>query len=93
MNIGSVGGIEAREGYLAYGSSKAAFMWATRCISKELAPYISYRKVDVPTGIQGVQLKDAYIERAQAYDLTGRQVSTPTSKGLYIVNGKKVLVR
>ena len=39
VNIGSVGGIEAREGYLAYGSSKAAFMWATRCISKELAPY------------------------------------------------------
>lgn len=62
-------------------------------VNKELAPYISYRKVDVPTGIQGVQLKDAYIERAQAYDLTGRQVSTPTSKGLYIVNGKKVLVR
>lgn len=39
VNIGSVGGIEAREGYLAYGSSKAAFMWATRCISKELASY------------------------------------------------------
>ena len=39
VNIGSGGGIEAREGYLAYGSSKAAFMWATRCISKELAPY------------------------------------------------------
>lgn len=39
VNIGSIGGIEAREGYLAYGSSKAAFMWATRCISKELAPY------------------------------------------------------
>ncbi len=39
VNMGSVGGIEAREGYLAYGSSKAALMWATRCISKELAPY------------------------------------------------------
>lgn len=39
VNVGSVGGIEAREGYLSYGSSKAAFMWATRCISKELAPY------------------------------------------------------
>lgn len=39
VNMGSVGGIEAREGYLAYGSSKAALMWATRSISKELAPY------------------------------------------------------
>lgn len=39
INMGSVGGIEAREGYLAYGSSKAAFLWATRSISKELAKY------------------------------------------------------
>ena len=39
INMGSVGGIEAREGYLAYGSSKTALMWATRSISKELAPY------------------------------------------------------
>lgn len=39
VNMGSIGGIEAREGYLAYGSSKAAFMWATRSISKELAKY------------------------------------------------------
>ena len=39
INMGSVGGIEAREGYLSYGSSKAAFLWATRSISKELAKY------------------------------------------------------
>lgn len=39
INMGSVGGIEAREGYLCYGSSKAALLWATRSISKELAKY------------------------------------------------------
>lgn len=39
INMGSVGGIEAREGYLAYGSSKAALLWATRSVSKELARY------------------------------------------------------
>ncbi|WP_434309629.1 SDR family NAD(P)-dependent oxidoreductase [Hominifimenecus sp. rT4P-3] len=39
INIGSVGGIEAREGYLAYGASKAAFLWSTRLLSKELARY------------------------------------------------------
>lgn len=39
INIGSVGGIEAREGYLAYGASKAALLWATRSMSKELARY------------------------------------------------------
>ncbi len=39
INMGSVGGLEARPGYLAYGSSKAALMWATRSVSKELGPY------------------------------------------------------
>lgn len=39
INMGSVGGIEARKGYLAYGASKAALLWATRSISKELAKY------------------------------------------------------
>ena len=39
INIASVGGIETNAGYLAYGSSKAALIWATKSISKELAPY------------------------------------------------------
>lgn len=36
INMASIGGIETREGYLAYGSSKAALIWATKAISKEL---------------------------------------------------------
>ena len=39
VNIGSAGGIEANPGYLAYGSSKAALMWASRCAAKEFGPY------------------------------------------------------
>lgn len=39
INMASVGGIETNPGYLAYGSSKAALIWATRCVAKELAPY------------------------------------------------------
>lgn len=39
INIASVGGIETNPGYLAYGSSKAAVIWATKSISKELAAY------------------------------------------------------
>lgn len=39
INMASVGGIETNPGYLAYGSSKAALIWATRCAAKELAPY------------------------------------------------------
>lgn len=39
INIASIGGIETREGYLAYGASKAALIWATKQISKELGHY------------------------------------------------------
>ncbi len=36
INMASVGGMEASEGYLAYGSSKAALIYATKTLSKEL---------------------------------------------------------
>lgn len=39
VNMASVGGIETNPGYLAYGSSKAALIWATKTISKELGVY------------------------------------------------------
>lgn len=39
INIASVSGIEAYKGNLAYGSSKAALIYATKVLSKELAPY------------------------------------------------------
>jgi len=39
INLCSAGGIEAQPGYLAYGSSKAALIWITRCASKELGQY------------------------------------------------------
>ena len=39
VNLGSVSGMEVYVGNLAYGSSKAAFMFATKLLSKEYAPY------------------------------------------------------
>ncbi len=39
INMCSVGGIETNPGYLAYGSSKAALIWMTKSISKELGAY------------------------------------------------------
>lgn len=39
INMASVGGIETNPGYLAYGSSKAALIWATQCLAKEMGPY------------------------------------------------------
>lgn len=39
INMCSVGGIETNPGYLAYGSSKAALIWITKALSKELGQY------------------------------------------------------
>lgn len=39
INIASVGGIEINPGYLAYGSSKASLIWATKLAAKELGVY------------------------------------------------------
>lgn len=39
INLASAGGIEANPGYLAYGSSKSAIIWATKSIARELAEF------------------------------------------------------
>lgn len=39
INLCSVGGIEARPGYIAYGSSKAAMVWLTKAVARELGDY------------------------------------------------------
>ena len=39
INMGSVSGMEVYTGNLAYGSSKAALMYATKLLAKEYAPY------------------------------------------------------
>lgn len=39
INLASIGGIEVNEGYLAYGSSKSALIFATKCLAKEMGPY------------------------------------------------------
>lgn len=39
VNLASVGGVETNPGYIAYGSSKAAVIWATKSLAKEYAPY------------------------------------------------------
>jgi predicted MPP superfamily phosphohydrolase len=57
-------------------------------VNKQLAPYISYRNVDVPTNLHSVQLKDAHVETIEAYDLMGRKVQSMSPKGIYIVRQK-----
>lgn len=52
--------------------------------------YSKHNYVD-PTGIENIKRNDA--STPVWYDLQGRRLTTPTSKGIYIVNGKKVVVR
>lgn len=52
--------------------------------------YSKHNYVD-PTGIESIKRNDA--SNPVWYDLQGRRITTPTSKGIYIVNGKKVVVR
>ena len=52
--------------------------------------YSKHNYVD-PTGIESIKYDDSSIP--VWYDLQGRSITTPTSKGIYIINGKKVVVR
>uniref|UniRef100_A0AB33JJD4 Lipocalin-like domain-containing protein n=1 Tax=Prevotella sp. GTC17262 TaxID=3236797 RepID=A0AB33JJD4_9BACT len=67
---------------------------------KELSVGLKIRLIDdihtkftgkkVSTGISAIQgdTRKAYVY----YDITGRRVAKPTKRGIYIVNGKKVLI-
>ena len=50
----------------------------------------SFRFEEGTTGIENVEVEN---EVKTIYDLTGRRVETITAPGIYIVNGKKVLVK
>lgn len=55
INMASVGGIETNPGYLAYGSSKAALIWATKCVAKELGP-LGIRVNAIAPGLTNTQM-------------------------------------
>ena len=52
--------------------------------------YYSFRFGEGTTGIEKVEIRN---EKSEIYDLTGRRVETITAPGIYIVGGKKVLVK
>lgn len=63
-------------------------------VNEELATYTSYRTINVPNRVEGVQLKDMHLETIDAYDLAGRKVNSLSARGIYIDRkGRKVLVR
>lgn len=49
--------------------------------------------IGVPTGIRQIDGNGAASREARLYDLQGRQISGQKAKGVYVVNGKKVIVK
>ena len=50
----------------------------------------SFRFGEGTTGVEKVEIRK---EKSEIYDLTGRKVEEITAPGIYVVNGKKVLVK
>jgi hypothetical protein len=47
------------------------------------------------TGIENMDITDEYVAPVQKgiYDLYGRRIMTPTATGIYIVDGKKKVIK
>ena len=54
------------------------------------AAYYSFRFGEGTTGVEKVEIRN---EKSEIYDLTGRKIENVTAPGIYVVNGKKVLVK
>ena len=51
-----------------------------------------FEESDVPTGIVGIEHDEDVKTGGVVYNLAGQRVTTP-GKGIYIINGKKVLFK
>ena len=58
--------------------------------SAQGAASFSFRFGEGTTGIEKVEIRN---EKSEIYDLTGRRIDAITAPGIYVVNGKKVLVK
>ena len=67
-----------------------AFIADKRTESRALS--ISFDEGDGTTAIVSPEAVDGLTTKSVYYDLQGRRVANP-SKGLYIVNGKKVIIK
>ena len=45
------------------------------------------------TGVDSLNIEDGTLNNGNYYDLNGRKVLNPTKKGIYIKNGKKVIIK
>ncbi len=52
-----------------------------------------WKKLNTETSIEMVQGSRLKLQDDAVYDLTGRKINGALPKGLYIINGKKVLIK
>ena len=72
-------------------NANKAYLPATKLTTGSNAPYYSFRFGEGTTGISEVKGENGEVKAI--FDLTGRRVEEITAPGIYIVNGKKVLVK
>ena len=84
------------EGNICKGTTVTVgpYRWILRATSKNGVSYartISFVENNV-TGIHSIENGELKIENSEVYNLQGRRVTQPT-KGLYIVNGRKMVIK
>ena len=77
INICSRAGVEPRSGVYAYGASKAALIWATKAVARELAPY-SIRVNGIAPGLTDTKMgaKNRSVESIEKY-IEGNNIKRP----------------
>ena len=69
----------------------ANYDWSTSAITGGAVFYQNVTATKCPTGIENIVVENAVVEGI--FDMQGRKIDAITAPGLYIVNGKKVLVK
>ena len=69
----------------------ANYDWSTYSIAGGAVFYQNVTATKCPTGIENIVVENAVVEGI--FDMQGRKIDAITTPGLYIVNGKKVLVK
>ena len=69
----------------------AHYDWSTYSITGGAVFYQNVTATKCPTGIENIVVENAVVEGI--FDMQGRKIDAITAPGLYIVNGKKVLVK
>ena len=80
-------GYVAHGGVITWGKHDAASAWRIVASEKVIADFM--------TGIEDVEIADEYVAPAAKgiYDLYGRRIETPAATGIYIVDGKKRVIK